>query len=161
MANRRVLQSLIALALVLLAALPADAGRKKPRSAAQRASRPAPAPEPVYDPATEIALDGTVDEVKELTMLSRTDLRRIVLRTAEGPVLVQLGPSSFLKSQDFHCDHGDALTLVGSRVPSQGGSIVLARSVTKGDRTLVLRDAEGRPEWVKLLREARLAAGGN
>ena len=161
MTKRRVLQTLISLVLVLVVSAPVEAARKKPRSAAQRTTRHAPTPEPVYDPAAEVILQGTVDEVKEQTMLSRSDVRRIVLRTPDGPVEIQLGPSSFLKSQDFFCGHGDALSLVGSRVVTGDQTVVLARSITKGDRTLVLRDAEGRPEWVKLLREARLNAGAN
>lgn len=164
MAIRRVLPLVMSLALVGGLLLPAaEAGkRSRARAAAHRASRPAPPQEPVYDPAREITLEGTVDEVMDQTMLSRSDLQRIVLATGDGPVLIQLAPSSFLKSQDFRCLHGDEVSITGSRVDGPLTSLVLARSVTKGDRTLILRDDEGRPEWIKVLREARFnAAAGN
>jgi hypothetical protein len=41
----------------------------------------------------------------------------------------------------------DALEIVGSRVVCGGERVLLARQVIAGDRTLTLRDAQGRPEW--------------
>jgi len=42
---------------------------------------------------------------------------------------------------------GDELSFTGSRVKQDGGDLILAREVVKGDDTFVLRDAKGSPVW--------------
>jgi hypothetical protein len=42
---------------------------------------------------------------------------------------------------------GDELSFTGSRVKQDGGDVILAREVVKGNDTFVLRDAKGSPVW--------------
>jgi hypothetical protein len=131
--------------LVLLAALPASATRRK--------SPPKP-PEPVYDRAREVVVRGAVEEVRSPTgRFNPLSVQQIVVLTESGPVLVQLAPSSYLKSKDFSCIKGDTVEVTGARAAIGEQQVVLARQVRAGDKTVTLRDADGRPVWLKTLQE--------
>lgn len=125
---------------VILVADPAAAARKR------RATQPVA---PAYDTRSEVTVRGTVDDVLESVLASwRTAAQRIVVATDEGPVTVELAPSSFLKARYFSCVRGDTVELVGSRVPAAKGEfVVLARELRRRGASLTLRDAEGRPVW--------------
>ena len=47
----------------------------------------------------------------------------------------------------FMISKGDRLEIVGSKTQSQGHHALIARQVTKGDEKLILRNAQGIPEW--------------
>ena len=65
---------------------------------------------------------------------------------AEGKkTLVRLGPSWYLARQNFSAKVGDTASVVG--VPVAGQSFIVAKSVTVGGKTLVLRDEAGLPAW--------------
>ncbi len=127
----------------------------------KRATRQAPPPAPAYDAAREVTIHGTVDDVKETLLASwRSSAQRIVLATPEGPVTVELAPSSFLKARDFSCARGDRVELVGSPVVDGDGTVILARELRKGGAVLLLRDEAGRPTWRQPLREVRFLQAG-
>ncbi len=101
-----------------------------------------------YDAATEVTLSGTVDEVKQTQSPGRgMGGVHLIFSTATGPLEVLLGPASFVSSKDFSFAKGDALTVTGSKITTAGQEVVVAREITKGDRTLTLRDARGFPLW--------------
>lgn len=128
--------------------------------AAQERKASAPA-QPAYDATREVTLRGTVHDVKESVLASRSNTaQRIVLETADGPVTVELAPSSFLKARDFSCARGEAIELVGSRVPEGGEDVVLARELRKDGAVLQLRDESGRPAWRQPLRQVRFLHAG-
>lgn len=130
-------------------------------AATGRRARPAPAPAPAYDKSQEVQLQGAVEDIKDpVGPAARSPQQQIVLQTAAGSVLVQLAPSSFLKSQDFVCTKGDVLEVVGARVLVQNQEIVLAREVRMGEQVVTLRDADGHPEWLRKLQEARMLSHG-
>ena len=60
-------------------------------------------------------------------------------------VEVHACPVRFMKELEFAIDKGDTVTVVGSR-PEAGG-VVVAREVTKGQTSLILRDKTGAPVW--------------
>jgi len=62
-------------------------------------------------------------------------------------VEVHLGPGWFLAKQAFALARGDRIEVTGSRVTVSGAPAVVARTVTKGDAILTLRDAAGAPAW--------------
>ncbi len=104
-------------------------------SAAQRARH--------YDPATETTVTGTVTDVVQVTHQGRSPGTHLKLKTASGPVTVQLGPTSYLESQKASFSKGDQVTVTGSQV----NKAIIARVVKKGDSTLTLRDKQGIPKW--------------
>lgn len=101
---------------------------------------------PRYDPANEVSIHGTVDEV--LTVQPRY-LPGIHLRVKTDDKLfeVRLGPAWFLEQQNLAFSKGDQIDVTGAAVPDKNGQVVIAREVKRGDRVLVLRDSKGYPAW--------------
>lgn len=101
-----------------------------------------------YNPSTETTMRGTVDSVKEVPSLGRAAAGlHLVLNAASGPIEVEVGPASFVKSKNITFTKGDALTVIGSKVTVTGQEVLIARAITKGDQVLTLRDEKGFPLW--------------
>jgi hypothetical protein len=108
-----------------------------------------------YDKATEVTVTGTVESVatQEMgfgqgrgagMMMGGTHL---MLKTATETLDVRLGPTRWLADQKFEIAKGDTLQIVGSTITFNGAKALIAREITKGDRTLTLRNADGFPAW--------------
>ncbi len=124
--------------LVALVALPALA-QKAPGG---------PRGMPRYDPKTEVTLKGAVEEVKAYP--SRRGWHtgeHVTLKTDSGNVDVHLGPGDYWKKNGFELAKGDSLEVTGSRTRVDDTDVLLAREIKKGDKTVTLRDAQGRPAW--------------
>ena len=116
---------------------------------------------PLYDPASETTVKGTVKEVQQLTgkpipgssgTMSGTCPRgwsgtHLTLTTDQGTLIVHVGPTAYLTSKNFSIAKGDELTITGSEVQYQGSDFLIAREIIKGGRTLTLRDTKGFPLW--------------
>jgi hypothetical protein len=111
---------------------------------------------PMYDTKTETTIRGTVETVDEVApqgrMAGRSGGRsmsgtHIVLKTDKDSIAVHLGPSAFLEENKLKLAKGDELEVLGSRVTMAGEDVVLAREITRGEQTVKLRDAAGRPVW--------------
>lgn len=105
----------------------------------------------MYDPSTETTLTGTVDTVENITP-PRGGGRgvgglHLTLKTGTESIEVHLGPIAFLKEKNVGIEKGDTLKVLGSRVTLDGTPVLVAREITKGDRTVTLRDESGRPLW--------------
>ena len=104
-------------------------------------------PEPKYDPGKMIdaqvivtqVLDGGENWPDSIRLVARTD--------SDRRIQIYLGPVSFLKDFEIKFEKGDRIHVVGSEVEFGGGTIVLAREVTKDQATLYLRDRQGNPYW--------------
>lgn len=70
-----------------------------------------------------------------------------VVQSGADRVTVHLGPRWFLERQELQLQPRDPVAVEGSKVPMGGGSVVIARAVSVGERSLVLRDAVGSPAW--------------
>jgi hypothetical protein len=99
---------------------------------------------PAYDPATEVTVKGSIEEVKQQTGMPGTHL---ILKTDKESLDVRLGPSAFLTAHKFEIAKGDQIEVTGSKVKLAGLDVILAREVKKGDTILTLRNAQGIPEW--------------
>lgn len=105
-----------------------------------------------YDPSTETRLSGQVSAVENVMPPDRAGRRgmgglHLTLKTSTESVVVHLGPAAFSKEKNFVVAVGDDLEILGSRVELGDESVLLAREIKKGERTLTLRDASGRPLW--------------
>ena len=105
-----------------------------------------------YDPATERRVSGQVSAVENVMPQGRAGRRglgglHLTLKTSSEAVVVHLGPAAFLKEKGFVVAVGDQVDITGSRVTLEGGAVLLAREIKKGDQALTLRDASGRPQW--------------
>jgi len=109
-------------------------------------SAPPPSPmAPEYDPKAEVTIRGTVEDHHESKVMTDHPGLHLVLRTETETVEVHACPVRFLRELEFPIEKGDTLTVVGSR--PMGGPIVVAREITRGQVTLILRDAKGEPVW--------------
>jgi DNA/RNA endonuclease YhcR with UshA esterase domain len=105
---------------------------------------------PKYDPATEMTIKGTVEEVKEQScpMCGRNQTgTHLIVKSDAGTFDAHLGPTSFLEKNKFTFAKGDQVEIIGSKVKMGGADALLAREVKKGDKTLTLRNAQGVPAW--------------
>jgi hypothetical protein len=103
-----------------------------------------------YDPATEVTLKGTVEEVREMDCPEcprGTKGTHITLKTGDRSYDVHLGPTSYLADQKFTVAKNDPVAVTGSKIKQGDAEVVLAREATKGDQTITLRDAQGVPAW--------------
>jgi hypothetical protein len=102
-----------------------------------------------YDPKTEVTVKGTVEEVKEHPSRgggSRTGLH-VTLKTDSGSIDVRLGPTDYWKKNGFDLAKGDSIEVTGAKTKVDDAEVVLARDVKKGDKVVVLRNAQGVPAW--------------
>ncbi len=104
---------------------------------------------PKYDPKTEVHIaKAIVLDTKEVTLATGQERFRLIVKDGEQTLEVCLCPKAFLDTMDTAFAKGDEVEILGSKVSeSEGKTIILAREVTKGQNTLVLRDKNGEPVW--------------
>ncbi len=88
---------------------------------------------------------GTVQEVKEF-YCPLTDDRgtHLVLKSDNGEMMVHVALTRFLRQQEISFKPGDVVQVIGSKAKSD---VVIARQITRGSETFILRDVAGRPSW--------------
>jgi hypothetical protein len=100
-----------------------------------------------YDPKTEVTVKGTIEEVQQQEGRRGWTGTHLLLKTDSGTLAVHVGPSAYIAKQQFSFAKGDAIEVLGSKVTMAGKDTLLAREITKDGKTLVLRNAQGIPEW--------------
>lgn len=108
-----------------------------------------------YDPNAVVTVQGQVEKVETRSRPARSalenkpgrEVRILSLKTAQGTVLVHLGPAKFLEEQQFAPKVGDTLSVTGSKMNTAKGDVIVAAEVKSGDKTVKLRDAQGTPLW--------------
>ncbi|HUI73529.1 MAG TPA: hypothetical protein VLX32_01215 [Candidatus Acidoferrum sp.] len=117
---------------------------------------------PKYDPATEVTVKGTVEEVQEGMMqpghmqqmgsmgqmgqMGHMGLH-LVLKTESASYTVLVGPTQYVKDKGFTFEKGDTVQVTGSKVKYGEGEALIAREITKGGKVLTLRNEQGIPKW--------------
>jgi len=117
------------------------------------AQAPAPAPPakapaakaPEYDPKAEVTVKGVVEDFHDSQVRGDHPGLHLIVKTETETVEVHACPVRFMKELEFAIEKGDTITVVGSR-PEAGG-VLVAREVTKGQTSLILRDKTGAPVW--------------
>ena len=105
---------------------------------------------PKYDPKTEVTINGTVTEVKEIAgPKGKTDIH-LMVKSGENIIEVCLCPMAFLKEFEVTFKKGDQLVITGSKLKMGDQEVVLAREIEQGDNKIVMRDKEGAPAWTWL-----------
>ncbi len=100
-----------------------------------------------YDPKTEVTVQGTIEDVQQQSGKTGWSGTHLMLKTDAATLDVHVGPSSYISKKQFTFAKGDTIEVVGSKVAISGKEALLAREITKDGKTLVLRNAEGIPEW--------------
>jgi hypothetical protein len=103
--------------------------------------------DPVYDTATVVTIAGTVTEIREVPTDQPMRGLHLILRADSETLDVYVGPAEFVKIFDVIFKKGDNLKVIGSKVATANGAVVLAREVTLGTITLLCRDNNGAPLW--------------
>jgi hypothetical protein len=101
----------------------------------------------LYDSKTVETASGEVAAVGKYTPSGKPDGVRFTLKTDQGPIEVILGRGSYVEQQGLKFEPRDKVTVKGSRVAVAGKATIIAAEVTKGEKTLKLRDANGMPVW--------------
>jgi hypothetical protein len=104
----------------------------------------------LFDATTIETVRGTVASIEEFAPLEGMSAGIRVSLTTEDQtraIPVHLGPSWFLRNQDFEIKEGDEITVSGSRVTFQNEPTIIASEVTKGEESMGLRDTDGNPLW--------------
>jgi hypothetical protein len=102
---------------------------------------------PIYNPATEVTVKGSVEAVNQLTGPRGWAGTHLSLKTDEETIDVHVGPSWFLTQRKISFAKGDQIEVTGCKVKFDNGDALLAREVKKGDKTITLRNARGIPVW--------------
>lgn len=102
---------------------------------------------PMYNPATEITVKGTVEAVNQMTGRPGWAGSHLQVKTESETLDVHVGPSWFLSQNNFTFAKGDQIEVTGSKVKYANAGALLAREITKGDQKLTLRNEKGFPVW--------------
>jgi sporulation protein YlmC with PRC-barrel domain len=103
-----------------------------------------------FNSASVTSMEGTVaEEGKFQPTSSAPETLWLRVRTSNGQiVLANLGPRSYISSQDFYIVPGDQIHLRGSEVTAASGKqVFLPTQVTYGSQTLKLRSETGTGLW--------------
>lgn len=132
-------------ALILLAVLLAGLGVAANSAWAQKGRRLHYST--LFNPRTVTTVSGEVVRVERVLAGNGADYCvQALLRTSGGMVTVILAPQSYMERQSLTVARGDRLTVTGSAVTILGKPHLLATEV-RGDRSMRLRDPNGRPAW--------------
>jgi hypothetical protein len=124
---------------------------QEPPPAAPPAKAPAPkapaAKAPEYDVKAVVTIKGVVEDFHESKTRGDHPGLHIILKTETETVEVHACPLRFMSDLEFVIEKGDTITVEGSR-PDPAG-LVVAREITKGQTSLILRDKTGAPVWTR------------
>ena len=103
-------------------------------------------PSPKYDKNTEVTLKGTIEEIKLVP--GPNEGIHIMLKTGDQTILVHIAPEKFLKEMDITLKKGDHLEVTGSKIKTEDGDEVLAKTIAfDANNSFTLRDEHGVPVW--------------
>jgi DNA/RNA endonuclease YhcR with UshA esterase domain len=100
-----------------------------------------------YNPNTETTVKGTVENVMQQNGSRGFSGMHLELKAGDTTYDVHVGPSAYVSNQGVSFAKGDEIEVTGSKVTMNGKEDVVARQIKKGDKTLVLRNAQGIPQW--------------
>jgi hypothetical protein len=103
-----------------------------------------------FNASSITTIDGTVMGVGKFQPTSGSEMLWLRVRPETGqPVLVNLGPRSYISTQDFYIVPGDRIHLTGSQVAAtaSGKQVFLPTEIKYNGQTLRLRSATGTPLW--------------
>jgi hypothetical protein len=101
----------------------------------------------LFNPATVDTLFGEVVRVAQAPSGSGADYcTQAVLRTSEGDISIILAPKGYLAKEGLTIAPKDRVTVTGSLISVINKPFLLVTEVA-GDRTMKLREANGRPAW--------------
>jgi len=105
---------------------------------------------PRYDAAAEMTIHGVVQDVRNFYCpISGDEGTHLIVATEKGTIEVHLAPTRFLNGRRWQFFRGDEVDVVGSRIAYRGREALIARTIARGNQTVALRKADGKPLWVE------------
>jgi len=101
----------------------------------------------MYDPKTETTFKAVVQEVKEVPGPGRGTGTHLTVKSGDDVYDVHIGPTWYLRQQNYAFAKGDHVEVTGSKVKYQEADAIIARQIKKDGGTWTLRDAQGVPLW--------------
>jgi hypothetical protein len=101
----------------------------------------------VRDVLRHACTSGPLASRKERALPGRCTTTDVVLATGNGLVNVRLGPTKFIRDNQFFFVDGDRLRVIGFQAANQGRATVVSEEIIKSKRALTFRDPHGRPLW--------------
>jgi hypothetical protein len=107
---------------------------------------------PKYNAATEVKVEGVVQEVQQFWCpINGDEGTHLMVKTDAGILQVHVAPRRFLEGNGMSFSKGDQIVIVGSTVTYEGHGAMIARKITRGDQTFAFRQPDGTPLWVERL----------
>ena len=107
---------------------------------------------PKYNAATEVKVEGVVQEVQQFWCpINGDEGTHLMVKTDAGILQVHVAPRRFLEGNGMSFGKGDQIAVVGSTVTFEGHDAMIARKITRGDQTFAFRQPDGTPLWVERL----------
>ncbi len=101
----------------------------------------------LFKPATVSTISGEVVQVAHAYSGSGADYCvQAVLRTPEGDISIILAPKGYMTKKGLNIAPKDRVTVTGSLISVINKPFILVTEL-EGDRTMKLREANGRPVW--------------
>jgi sporulation protein YlmC with PRC-barrel domain len=127
-------------------------GPEQEQAAAQRAWGPEGQFARHFDPKNIETVQGTVQSVgtfqPEGAAPGTSGGLRLRITTDDGNlVTVYGGPQWYAQQHDFYVKPGDKITVTGSETKIGWRPVLVASRIQAGERTLLLRNETGRPQW--------------
>jgi hypothetical protein len=104
----------------------------------------------LYNRQTVTTVKGAVESLGVMPPRSRGSeggIRRVVLKTGQGPTTVFLGVIWYLEQQQVSLKPGDQLEVTGSKVTLGQQPAIIAKEFKVDGRTIVLTNDRGIPVW--------------
>lgn len=105
------------------------------------------ASQPRYDRATETMVTGIIAGVDSFQTPDGGVGVHFDLQTPDRMVKIHVGPAAYIGGQNYSFLMDDKITVIGSRVWSDGNAAVWAKAIQKGSAMLILREDDGMPKW--------------
>ncbi len=100
-----------------------------------------------YNPSTEITAHGVLEAVQNAVYPCRRGGTQVTLKTENGSYDGRLWPTFFLSQNNFSLAKGDTVSVTGSKLQTQGATVLVAREVSRNGKSLALRSYQGIPAW--------------
>lgn len=92
-------------------------------------------------------IQGTIVEVRGIDYrMEGNELKLYIITREKEFFTIAVGPVWFLRRLNVNFREGEAITVVGSVVDAEKGTVI-AQEIKRGERKLVLRDDSGFPRW--------------
>ncbi|MDD5360737.1 MAG: hypothetical protein PHN88_01285 [Ignavibacteria bacterium] len=102
----------------------------------------------IYNNNTVTTISGQIINIDKIYHDANMNYsERMTISTADGEILILLGPAIFIENQEFQINTNDYVTVVGSMIIFNDSSEIIAKTISKSGKIYKIRDDNGNPLW--------------